>query len=65
MRRTFAVLSFGIVAFATSLPAAAPLTLSGTEPLSGTGDVSAAMVAGLHRRLETLTREVVTERSAL
>lgn len=65
MRRAYAVLSFGIVAFATSLPAAAPLTLSGTKPLTATEDLSAAMVAGLHRRLDTLTREVAIERSTL
>ena len=42
---------------------AAPAHLPGTSPLEGSEDLSAAMVAGLHRRLEQLTAEVSRERA--
>lgn len=64
MTREPAALHLLLAVLATSLSAAVPASLPATQPLTGTGDLSAAMVAGLHRRLDTLTREVVTERSA-
>lgn len=64
MTREPTALHLLLAVLATSLSAAVPASLPATQPLTGTGDLSAAMVAGLHRRLDTLTREVVTERSA-
>lgn len=43
---------------------AADVTLPGTLPLAEAGDHSAAMVAGLHRHLDALNRQVTLARSA-
>ena len=69
MSRTLTSLSILGKLLAASLAVAvaangATAVLPGTTPLSGETDLSAAMVAGLHRHLDALTQEVSARRAA-
>ena len=62
-RSPYAALSFLFLLLARPL-AAAPAVLPGTTPLEPRADHSAAMVTGLHHRLDALTQDVSAARAA-